>query len=59
MEPLTDEELLQVTTECGKTAEQQALLVRLVAEVRQLRQAVRDRQKLIDRAIDALRKTFR
>lgn len=58
VKPLTDEELLQVTTECGKTAQQRELLSRLVAEVRRLRQAVRYRDHLLDRALEALKRTL-
>lgn len=45
-----------MTTECGRTAPQRELLIRLVSEVRQLREALRSRDNLLDRAVEALKK---
>lgn len=52
--PIPDEELTRLLSESRRTAKQHMLVVRLIAEVQRLRAAVRERDRLLDRAAQAL-----
>lgn len=52
--PLTDEEAAQLLFGCRRNPKRHALVARLIAEVKQLRKAVRERERLLDKAAEAL-----
>lgn len=52
--PLTDEEAAQLLYDCRRNPRRHALVSRLIAEIKHLRKAVRERERLLDRAAEAL-----